>query len=1057
MLKAASYFCAGALLAIGLTPVFAQIANSTIVGRITDPAGHAVANAAVELRRVETNEKFHATTTESGDYTASSLPFGKYDLKVAVTGFRAEIRTALMLDAGQTVRSDFALQIGTVAQSVDVSATTPVLNTETPATGATYGNEAIAVLPNQTRDIIQVLANITPSVLQKRDGGSSDRVSVEGQRQIDNAVYMDGALVSSNRALVDFFPNPDAFVQFEIKTSLYNAEYGIKPGGQMVLVTRSGTNQVHGLLFEQLRNNNLDARNFFDPGPRPQYKRNQFGGMVGGPIVLPKLVNGKDRLWFFFSYNGERVRNFVSLTGVVPTDAQRAGQFATPLIDPLSGRPFPGNLIPDNRLSPVAMKLQKFFPAPNTVGRAYNFTSDDSTANATTDQYIGKLDFRATDTDRWFARVYHDDTPVWSSNAISTFQYGQPLTTEGVTLSNTHTFANRYVNEAMANWWARPYYLTNPDTTKGYGATLGINGFPTRPIDYDGVPSASITGFLSVGSGGGGIVRTGGKEIRDSFSFSFRTHSFKLGYQWVSDVNQWAQPTRSSFAFIPRYTGQAYADFLLGFPSTATLGGESVRENSVTDGHYFYFQDDWKILPRLTIDIGLRYEYRVPYKDHRGFASNFDPATGALSPGLQNLTLQPWETGRFIANVPVYSYRNRLLQPRLGIAWKALPRIVVRAGAGIFANQPIAAMAGDTLSSNIRPGALSTQYLADATSPTISLSNPFNNSNPIQGAPLPNAYGVQSPLPDDRVYEWGLNIQTEINSQTVAEIAYHGSEGQNDYTQVYINDATPGAGNIQARRPYPNYQSILMLYANAHASREGMDVSIRHRAGIEGLLLTANFSYGRVFDVTGGRAATVGDPNFLSENVTMARNRGRGEGDNPGSFAAMATYNLPFGPKRQLLNHGIVSKIVSDWTLSGTYTALRGGYITAVYNFDRLGVGSTAAQRPDVLGNPNLPSDQRTPQRWFDIFKFVTPSLTSFGSAGRNIIEGPGLSNLDAVLSRSFVIGESARLNFHFDMFNATNHTNFLIPGNAFGTPTFGALTGAQPGRSLQFGLKLFF
>jgi len=920
-------------------------------------------------------------------------------------------------------------------------------------TGVVYDSDTIARLPNQALDVIQILANASPSILAKRDGGASDRVSVEGQRQIDNAVYMDGAMVSSNRGLVDFSPLPDAFVQFEVKTSLYNAEYGIKPGGQMVLVTKSGTNQLHGELFEQLRNNIFDARNFFDLGPRPAYRQNQFGGMLGGPVYLPKLFNGKDRLWFFFSYYGERAVNFTSLTGVVPTDAQRSGQFATPLTDPLAGAPFPGNVIPSNRINPVALKLQQWFPSPNTVGQPYNFTSTNSETRATTDQYIGKMDFRATDNDRWVGRVYHDLTPVWSSTPIAQFQYGQPLITEGVTISDTHTFGPRSVNEAIVNWWMRPYYLANPNAPKGYADTLGINNFPTRPIDYNGVPSVSITGFVGIGSGGGGTVRIGGNEIRDNFSFNFRSHSFKLGYQWISDVNRWAEPTRSSFTFIPRYTGQAYGDFLLGNPSTATLGGESTREDSVTDGHYFYFQDDWKAAPGLTVDWGIRYEYRIPYKDFKGYASNFDPASGTFIPALQNQTLQPWQTGQYVANVPLYRYRNRLVQPRLGIAWKVLSRLVIRAGGGIFANQPIAATAGDLLNSNPRPGGISTVYLANTMRPTISLSDPFNNSNPIQGAPLPVAYGVQNPLPDDRVYEWGMSVQTELTSRTIVEAAYHGTKGQNDYTQIYINDAQPGT-NIH---PYPNFGSILMLYANANSEREGVDLSIRHKLGPEGLFLLAAFSYGRVFDVIGGRAATVDDPDYIDQNVTLGRNRGRGEGDNPGSFTTTATYNLPFGAKQQFLGSGIASKIVGNWNLAEIFTALRGGYVTAVYNFDRLGVGTTAAQRPDVLSNPNLPNDQRTPQRWFNTSVFIAPSVTSYGNAGRNIIEGPGLINLDTVLARSFSIREMMRLDFHFDMFNALNHTNFKVPGNAFGTATFGALTSAQPGRSLQFGLKLIF
>ena len=493
-----------------------------------------------------------------------------------------------------------------------------------------------------------------------------------GARATDNVVLIDGAYVTNGNAWNDVpRESRKPCRSFEIKTGLYDAQFGVRPGGQLIMVTKSGTNTPHGALFELLRNSDMDARNFFTQGSIPPYKRNQFGGVFGAPIIVPKVFNGKNRAWFFFSYAGERIRQFSPATGTVPTVAQKMGQFSTTIKDPLTGQPFPNNLIPASRINPVSQKLLSFYPDPNTPG-ALNFTSPNSSANTTNDQVIFKVDFNVSPNDRWSARFLWDNSPITRTNAIQTFFRIDPISSFTQAVTNTRTFKARVVNEFSFSWFRRPYYAgLQTSIPFGFGATLGIPGFPAGPTDVNGVPIVSVTGLLSLGDGSNsGPSITGNWEVRDNVSFNKGAHSFKFGYNWKRHIEQFAFEGRSTFAsFQSRYTGSAFADFLLGDAYSTSPGAEGLRGRMYQNGQYSYFQDSWKASSRLTVDLGLRFEYHGPWFDQRGFAANFLPLSNQYSPPLQNLQLQPWQTGRFVSGQPLFTFHNlQGLEPRVGLA-----------------------------------------------------------------------------------------------------------------------------------------------------------------------------------------------------------------------------------------------------------------------------------------------------------------------------------------------------------------------------------------------------
>jgi hypothetical protein len=1038
---------------------FAQLGNATLVGRVEDPGGAVVAGALIEARRISTNEVSRAITTGTGDYSIVNLPVDTYEIKATSSGFKVEVQSGIKLEVGATTRINFQLQVGSLSESVEVNAQTPILQTDSPEFSHVVQESKIESLPLNTRDVLGTLGGLMPGMTPNRGFsqtvGSGIDFNVRGQRGVDNIVLIDGTMVSQGNAVVTFFESPEAVQEFEIKTGLYGAEYGVKPGGQFIMVTKSGTNTPHGTLFELLRNNDLDARNFFDKASRAPYKRNEFGGVFGAPVYVPKLFNGRDKAWFFFSYAGERIAQFQSLTGVVPTVAQKSGVFTTTIKDPLSGLPFPNNTIPANRINPIAQKLQSFYPDPNTAGQGFNFTSPNSASHPLNNQFVAKVDFNISANNRWSARGLYDDSPSQVTNPIQTFFRVDPISSWTQEVTNTRTFKSKVVNVFSVNFYRRPYYAGLQTSIKGYGNTLAIPGFPISQTDINGVPGVTITGLLGLGDGTkSGPSITGNWEIRENVSFNQGSHSFKFGYNWRRHIEQYDFVKRSTFAFQPRYTGNAYSDFLLGDAYSTIPGSQDLEGRVYQNGHYFFAQDSWKISSRLTMDLGLRYEYRGPVIDQRGFAANFFPDTNTFSPALQPLQLQPWQTGRFYPNQPLISFNKKDFQPRIGLAYRLTNKTVIRTGFGIYGNEPILGVFMN-MGRNPRPNVNTLTYLSDPTTPNLTLSNPFPSTIAASAA-TPTLTGFQSPLPIAQVYSWGFEIQRQLANNLSLEVGYQGSHTAHDYIIYDANDATPGPGAIQSRRPYPLWQQIVITDAAGTSSYNGLEIKLEKRFGGSGLSMIASYTWAKTMDNMGGRLNDAGDPTNVSRNMSLIANRAEGEG-NPNRFVYSMGYVLPFGQGKSFLNKGIGAALAGGWSFDSILTLETGPYVTPVIPSDIWNVGSTDTLRPNVLRDPNLPVAQRTQQHWFDTSAFTSPAQYQYGNAARSIIEAPGVINVDLSLHRSFKVTETSTLQFRFDAFNATNHTNFSLPGLSYGTSTFGVIGSAAESRDLQLGLKFRF
>ncbi|MBV9082394.1 MAG: carboxypeptidase regulatory-like domain-containing protein [Acidobacteriaceae bacterium] len=1048
---------AGILLLTALPPMLGQLQTATLTGSVTDASGGVVADATVTAEHIATHQPFTAKTTGSGDYALPSLPVGDYRITVEAKGFEKEVRPNVALNVGQTLSIDFQMAVGATTQTVEVNAQAPLVDTSDATTGQVVNSREVEALPLNQRDFL-ALTTLTAGVLPPRgmvQGGNLNNGGfvVHGLMRTANIVWLNGAMIVQGNGATTFLPNVDAIQEFQVKTGLYGADYGVMPGGQLIAVTKSGTNMLHGEGFEYFRNDAMDARNFFSQ-TKPGLKRNDFGGTFGGPIYIPKVVNGKDKAWFFVSYEKLIQHAFNPTQGVVPTDAQKNGVFSTTIIDPTNGQPFLNNSIPANRINPVAQQLLQFWPAPNTAGPV-NYTSPNSSADTFTNQVLTRIDYQSSPTDRWWGQFVRDSTPNLLASPFNVFTALSPLSSWVGSIGNVKTFNGQYVNDASLNYFRRGYFPANaPGASCNFPASLNIPQLLTHGvIDKCGVPDVSIVGYSGIGDASVvGAVVIGNWWAADTFSFNKSSHFLRMGVDYRQNWYYLDENARSSFTFAARYSKNAFADFLLGDPTTTTLGGQILDANLHQNSMYGWIQDDWKVNSRLTVNLGLRYEYRFPWSDKRGLSSNFDLATQTLFPPLQ-------ANGRYQPGAPLVEYRNlEGFLPRIGMAYRLTNNTVLRTGFGINAGELIAG-APQNLGANPRPGSLNLVFNSGVTAPTISLSNPFPSA--LATTATPTIRGIPLSLPLTTVQEWGFSVEHQMGHNVLLDVSYDGSHTVHEYEAVQVNDAAPGPGSMASRRPYPNYQSIVFYEGDGEGWFDALEAKIEKRPGNEGLSLLGAFTWSKALattdEIVGG---TPNEVTSRSRNISVQANKGLSSSNIPLRFVFSVDYQLPFGAGKMFATTGVASKILAGWSLLTITTLQSGPWFSVFLPGDPLAAGSTSSQWPNRVCNPNLPTSQRTVQHWFDTNCFATPPQYTYGNAGRSTVEGPGIIDLDLALHRMFALAERAQVEFRAEAFNSINHPNFTLPGNQFipGTNTsFGVVTGALDPRQIQLGLKILF
>ena len=1093
----------------------AQVPTAEITGTVTDSSGGAVANATVTITNIDTNAGRTLVTNPSGVYDAPALPPGSYSVKVSMSGFRTALNNKVLIEVGQVDRLDFALQVGNVSETVTVKDSAPTIDTETATVGTVVENKPIQELPLNGRNYLQ-LASLVPgattygpvlNVAQTRLAGdrSNFGLNVAGQREEFNHYTLDGVEnTDPNFSGYLFQPSVDALQEFKVETSTYGAEYG-RGIAQINVVTKSGTNEYHGTLWEFLRNSNLDAKNFFDTvGAIPPFKRNQFGGTLGGPVQIPKIVNGKNKLFFFLNYEGTRQVKAQSTVSSVPLASDRTGNFSTskPIIyDPatrvlspdgtkvLSQSAFAGNVIPSSRISPVSLfALNHFFPVPNQNVNSYtnNYLSNES-AIANSDQGTARVDYQQSSNSSFQFRYSHMNEPQYTPGLFPGQGTNNSTVTDQGVLGHTWVIGANKVNEfkfglsrlAITNLQANAYQ-------NDYVAQMGLTGLTDIPLFY-GSPVISINGLSPVGDNPNGPYENFDTifEWTDNFSWTHDTHTIKFGGDFLrTRFNMTGNDVaRGRFSFNGQYTSLAgvapatqnsVADYLLGNMSLSESQTGLVVSQMRNYSLNFYFQDQWKVTPKLTVNYGIRYELQPGYNDTQDRIVNLDfnwanqivptyVRAGTGNPYQGNppfplpATIPYVRDGRF--GNTTFKTPFRQWAPRLGLAYSLNSKTVIRAGAGIFYVRDIADAMFD-LERNA-PFTLRRSISSNTLIPNQSWSAPFA----VVGSPtLTPAWQWGDPQP--YVGQWSFTVQRQLTQDMSLEAGYVGSAGIHLNRYLYYNEAPPGGpGNYNLRRPFPQLGDVQDVAAASHSNYNALNLRLQQRFA-HGFTLLSSFSWEKSID-NGSGIRPPGTESYVPQDMNnLALERSLSSFDFGTRWTTSGLYELPFGKGKLLLksaNH-FVDLLVGGWQLGGIYT-LQGGFpFSAACTSNSTYMNNSAQCRPDATGiAPSLSNP--SPNEWFNTAAFVNrigfvPGTGPYrvGTSGRNVIRGPGISELDASLFKFFHLTERTNLEFRSEIFNLPNHPIFANPGATVGTASYGVISATNlPSREIQFALKLNF
>ncbi len=1074
---------------LSVSTAAAQTAAGVITGSITDSSGASVAGARVSLTHQETNQNRDLLSNSEGIYEFRALPRGLYSLAVEKPGFKKEEIKTLQLTVAETLRVDVRLELGQVTESVTVEASPAQIQASEASLAQVIDEKRVRELPINGRNFMQ-LAFLSSGIVTAGRASATQRqanygpaFSAGGQRDNTSTVLVDGIEISGME-LNNYpyaIPSLESVGEFRVLTSGASAEFGGNSGAFVNVVTRRGSNQLHGSLFEFLRNDKLDARNFFDvTGRSAPNKRNQFGFVVSGPVLIPKLYNGKDKTFFMFSWEWQRQRNGATSTALVPSLQERTGDFGSagpPIVDPMTKEPFPGNRIPESRISPVGRGLLNLYPLPNNPDPARNYVNaplrkfDFTIPSFRVDHQIS-----ARNNLFWRTTVNEPDDVGPGQSLTQAFKYDAVQSDRHVqlTLGDTHIVSSAVVNEFNAGLVRMNRIRNSADSfRRNWIEELGIRGVPAQPLTY-GAPAVTIAGHPQAGfSTNNAFFQwiTQSAQIVDNLSVTIGRHTIKTGgaYQRKQlNSTQWGAPN-GDYGFTGVYTSRppvgtptrqaAIADALLGYPATYSVQTTPYEQRLRYSNAALYVQDDWRASPKLTLNLGLRWEYFGKPYDRFDRIASFDLASG------QQLLAGQDGTPRNLINAD----RNNF-GPRVGFAWRPLSTesLVVRGAYGLFYSPPIG--------NDFRSRGLQDPFAFLVTRPyrPASSTSPipeYTAQDPLVGANrqtnLTRA-GVDRNLRDAYVQQWNLSVQKLVTANLLWEAAYRGSKSTRLQTNLNYNEIFPNPPqppDFQMIFPYPNLAGVSILESRGAANYHALTTRLERRYS-NGLTFLANYTFSKT--LTDVDSSTVGvaigagafGPNTIRN---LKDNKGPAVFDRPHQLNLSAVYDLPLFRRAP----AAARLLLGGWQVAPIWTAYVGAYLTPG-NFNVQYTGS----RPDALRNPNLGRGERSIDRWFDTEAIRNATPGRFGNSGKGIIQGSGVNNWDLNLSKNFLFTERHRLQFRAELFNAFNHAQFDDPvlqplvRDASGrilNPNAGKITSAsdfgfrQVERVIQFGLKYTF
>jgi len=1068
-------------------PALAQTNTAEIAGIVRDSLGGVLPGVAITARHPDTGFSVERVTDAEGRFFLPALRVGTWEIRTELAGF-APRTERIVVEIGRTFSLDLTLGLAGLTEQVRVSGQTPLLQVTTAEISDVISNREVVEIPLNGRNFL-ALAQLSDAVVIPPGGTRGEALqqagplpNVGGQRSGHNIYMLDGVKVTDelfNNLVIN--PSVDSIQEFKIQKSMYAPEFGGKASALINVATRSGANTFRGSLFEFLRDDALDSPNYFRPAgePVPPLRQNQFGGTLGGPIV-------RNRTFFFASFERLRMERSLTRAFSVPSMAERAGNFAgfAPICDPLTipttgvCTPFADNRIPDGRIDPIARELLAHVPPPTTGGSLQNLTAVEA-QDRDLDQFSLRVDHQLSQADSLLARFSTFDAEEIQPFGTSALQealvpgFGRSLTTKtrNAVLSHTRIFGTGMLNELRFGWMKVSGGQLSPNSGNPFAQEVGLLGVTTDPRDM-GFPQVSTSGRYST-FGDPTIFTTRDNqhfELFDNFTIDRGAHRLKFGAYYFHLQLRPEQPdnARGAFTYTGQFSGNAFADFLLGYPASAVSGIGRGDENGRTNWLHGYVQDDWQPRGNLSLNLGLRYEYNqhMYAVDNRlssvdlstpggRFVIASDDAGEINSSGDSLLGLIPlpyvtseaagWDRGLMQPNAV-------RLAPRLGFALSLDDaRAVVRGGYGIFLNQW--AYSVQTAFARNLPFFFTKQVEVPLTDrvPTQRTADILtsNATGTIGASIMDHDYAVEYSQ------TWSGGLQYAIGPATMAEVSYMGTWTLGADNATVRNVPEPGPGPIQARRPIPEMSRISAIRFDGKSIYHGTTLRFERRLSSD-IAFNASYTLSYSKDDASSPGPTESEANVPQDVRNIFDETGEwafSSFDHRHQFVASGVYQLPFFRE----SSGLAKAIGADWRVNAVFIAQSGAPFTVNLGVDNANIGAGPAQRPDELRSPNLPGSERTPDRWFDTAAFALPAQYAFGTAPRNSVIGPGFANMDFALAKTWRVADRSDLEFRWEIFNLFDRANFDLPNRIFGSPTFGRIFSAKNPREMQFGLRLSF
>jgi len=1119
-MTARRFSSAVAVLLFGSFRLIAQTVVTSVTGVVTDPSGAAVPQAKVTLKSLDRSTQREAVTNDSGTYVLSSVQPGRYSLSVVGPGFQRFTVPVLEVLVNQPVTINAELVMGKSSQTVEVAAQAAHLDQEDATIGTVVQSREIVQLPLNGRQFSQLIL-LAPgaapiqsgqqSVFTISIGGGGISPAVNGMRPQMNNFTIDG--VDNNMRFTNTFatsPPPDAIQEFKVEGHQSDPQASFAAGSNVNLVTRAGTNTLHGSAWEFLRNDKLAAQNFLDnafKNPKLPYRQNQYGFAFGGPVLIPKLVSArKSKTYFFTYYEGYKSRRSSTTTATVPDQGFRNGDFSSLLgnqvgtdalgnpvragqiYDPLTTQvcascpsgyvrtPFDGNKIPQSRINPLALAyLNAIYPTPNTTGTPNLVLAQSRRQDA--DQFGARGDHNFSDSQRLYGRFswYHAEQQgpgVLPLNGFTNINSGFNIVGHYTWVFNPTFLADFQVGYNRAT-------IPERNNLQGSSFQQAVGGNLAVPVPGGYVPVDQVLTGSKFNSATWVYYDLANPDYSYQYNVDFKkvvsNHSLGFGFRFMRWRHVVGSQGNASITYSPNTTnqpgftrtGEAFASYLLGLPTTTAYGYANLFQ-IYGNISIVYFGDSWKVNRRLTLNYGLQYVYATPPVAAGNTISLFDYSTALTRPNASDFSFAYiWAAKNPITGAPPNAKRPSILAPdknnfapRISMAYSLAKNTVIRSGFGIFYDYNTNLVQnGIRVAFNNWPYSLGQQISGQnittlgPANPIISLDNPFVKATPTPPAPRNTIDRFNR---DPYALEWNFGVQQLLPGNMVLELDYVGSGGRKLPINVQDNIAPLGPGPINARRPLPNGGSFFEVKDIGNSSYHSLQSKLEKRFS-GGLTFRNSYTWSKSLDLQS-------DPNTADVDYVYNLRSSRGPSDYDLTHIEVfsSVYELPFGKGRKYGSNmsGLVNQILGGWELTGIFSAHTGRAYFISTGQDSENTGNLLAgsiERADQVSNPSPPGFQQTRTAWFDTKAFRTPAFGTMGNLGRNALRGPASYNVDTMLGKRFPFGDRMGVEFRAEFFNLLNHTNFGQPTTALTSPLFGQILSAGPARDIQLALKFYW